>query len=104
MCLRLAIEFAPGDSALSTRRATDRIDVNALHERKVKHQSVVADSPAGNVMTAAAHGQIKTVGASEVDRVSYVGVAQAAGNQRRAPIDHPVVYPAYIVIPGCIAT
>jgi hypothetical protein len=55
-------------------------------------------------MTSTTHGQFKAVGASEVHCVGNVGAAEAAGDQRRALVDHPVMYPAYIVVPRFIRT
>src|SRR5262249_60330535 len=104
ICLPFPVEFAPRVSALSTRCAADRIDVNALHERQVKHQSALANSPAGNIMTAATHCQFEPVSAREVYRVNDVGVAHAAGNQRGPTIDQTVVYPPYLIVPGVIGT
>jgi hypothetical protein len=51
-------------------------------------------------MTTAAHSQIKAARASEVHRVNDIDAAQAASNQRRSPVDHTVVHPACIVVPG----
>src|SRR4030095_16005163 len=104
MRLRLAVEFTPGHSALGACCATERINVDALHERQFEHQPIVADGPAGNVMTAATHGQFEPVSAREVYRVNDVGIAQAAGNQCGPAIDHTVVYPPHLVVPGLLGT
>src|SRR4029434_3895578 len=100
MRLRLAVEFTPGHSALRARCATDRINVNTLHERHVEHQPIVADGPAGDVMTAAADGQFEPVSARAVYSVNDVGVARAAANKCGPAIDHPFVSPPYLVVPG----
>src|SRR5262245_10314324 len=104
ICLRLTVEFAPRDSTLSARCAAYRIDVNALHERQIKHQSALANSPAGNIMTAATHRQFEPMSAREVYRVNNVGVAHAAGNQRGPTIDQTFGYPPYLIVPGVIGT
>ena len=88
---RLAVQLAPEHAALRAHRARSRIDPDALHRRQVDHQRVVGDRAAGDVVPASAYADVEAVCAREADRVDDVGGVLAARDQRRPPVDEPVV-------------
>ena len=98
--MRRVIDIAPGAAALDAHRAVRRVDADALHAREVDHQAVVAGAEAGAVVAAAAHGEGQAVLAGEVDGADHIGHIDAAGNQRRALVDHAVVDLARLLVVG----
>ncbi len=97
---RLAVELAPERTALRARRLAGRVDVDALHRREVDHQRIVGDGAPGDVVAAAANRDVEALRASEADRVGDVRGVPAARDQRRPPVDHPVVDTSRVVVLG----
>jgi hypothetical protein len=98
MYLCLAIELLPQHAALRARRALARIDVNALHRREVDHQAVIDGGAAGDVVPAAADGDLQAERARELHGVDDVGRPVAARDEGRPPVDEPVVHAAGVVV------
>ena len=98
VCASRSPSVAPG-SDVGGRRSADRRST-LLHQRQVDHQPVVADRVAGDVVAAAAHGEQEVVVGRESDGVLNVGRAGAAGDQRRAPVDHGVPDRPRLVVAG----
>src|SRR5207253_10710894 len=91
-------EVPPGGAALGAGRATHWVHTHAPHARQVDHQATVADRKARHAMAAAAdrHDQVVALGKS--DRRHHVGDPGAADDQRRAPVDHPIMNGASAVV------
>ena len=70
-----------------------------MGERSID-QAVVAGAQAGAVVPTAAHGEGEAVCAREGDGGDDVGHVDAAGDQRRAPVDHAVIDAAALLIGG----
>ena len=102
MCL--AVILAPREARLGTRRAFGRIDPHALHPRQVNHEATIADSVAGDVMTASAHGHQQIVATGKVHRGHDIGHSSTAGDQRRPFVDHPIPDLAGVIIAGVTGT
>src|SRR5262249_44394073 len=62
------------------------------------HQAAVGDRQAGHVVTAAAHGYLGGLLASDVHCVGHVGDGAAPGDEPWTPVDQPVVHPADLVV------
>ena len=96
--LRLVIDVAPQGAALNESRALDGIDRDSAHRRQVDHDPAVAHCGAGDVVTAAANGDLEVVVAGEPHGCGHVGGAATAGDQSRAPVDGAVPDGAGIVV------
>ena len=92
--LRFAIELAQPQPRLRLRDAAGRIDPNSLHQRQIDHQPIGADGLAGIVVTATANGHEDIVVAGEPNAGENVGGSDAAGDQSRPSVDHPVPHAA----------
>jgi hypothetical protein len=95
---RRSVELAPGETGLGADGAGLGIDVDAFHGRQVDHQAAVGHRLAGDLVAAAAHRDLEFPFPGEVDGVDDIGGGQAAGDQRRALVDEPVVDVPGIVI------
>ena len=71
-------------------RATGSTRTPRIGERSITRPPS-HDGVAGHVVAAAAHRQQQAVLAGEVDRGDDVGGARAAGDQRRAAVDQPLL-------------
>ena len=88
--LRVPVELAQRKPGLSARRAPLRIDLNALHRRKVDHQTAVTHAVAGDVVAAAAHCHREIVLTSKAHAAHDVVGSGAPCDQGRALVDQPV--------------
>ena len=79
-----------------------RVDVDSLHRRQIDHQAVVDRGAAGDVVAAAADGDLEAERARELHGIGDVGRPVAAGDQRRPLVDEPVVHAAGVVIAGIV--
>jgi hypothetical protein len=86
----LAVHVAPERAALHPGTPRRRVDPHRAHHREVDHQPALAHRVAGHVVPAAAHRERQAVVAREADAVDHVRRAGAAGDQRRAAVDHAV--------------
>src|SRR5262249_21748893 len=84
------VELGPSYAALSARRPVGGIHFDCLHERKVDHQSIIADGCAGNIVSAPSHGGEKLVLASETDRSHDVRII-GAKRYKSGPTVNPSV-------------
>jgi hypothetical protein len=66
--------------------------------REVDHQAPVGDGAAGDVVAAAADGDLEAGLAGEAHRGRHVGGAAAAGDDRRLAIDETVLHAARGVV------
>ena len=98
--LRLVIEIAPRHAGLRRHRAPLPIDPDALHRRQVDHEPAVADGVAGDVVTAAAHGDQQLVGPREIDGGEHVGRTGAPRDQGGLAVDRAVPDTAGGVVAG----
>jgi hypothetical protein len=87
------IHLTPFDAPFGSRRPPLRIDLDAGHDRKVDHETVIEDGFAGDAVTAAFYREGKTLFAGEADGGGYIGCSGTAGDQRRALVDHPIPNP-----------
>ena len=55
---------------------------------EIDHQTAVGGGSPGDAMTSAAHGDLEAGGATEIDGGHHIGGRQAAGDERRALVDH----------------
>ncbi len=88
--LRLVIEVLPQDSGLSPGRLGRGIDVDALHQRQVDHEPVVAHGGSRDIVATATHRDQQALGRGEAHRLQHVGGARAAGDEARPLVDHRV--------------
>jgi len=88
--LRFVIEFSPCDPALSTGRAPEGINTDALHPRQVNHEAALTHRVASDVVAPATHGHQQVVSTGEVHRVDDVRHARTPRKQRRFPVDHAI--------------
>ena len=86
--LGLMVECAPLGPSLGPDSPLCRVDTNSGHFGKVDHQPIVAHAVAGEVVTAASHGNQDIVVAGEIDRIDNVRRPAALGNKSRPLVDH----------------
>ena len=106
-----AVELAHGDAGLSAHRSPCGVHMDALHRREVDHQPAFGHGLAGDVVPAAAHGDLEVSLPSGVHCVDDVGGIAATRDQRWALVDESVVDLAEavevvvaggsVVSPGC---
>ena len=97
------VDVAPACPALDADRACLRIHPDAVHPREVDDQTVVDGAQPRSAVPTAAHRQRQLLLAGEVDRGDDIGHVDAAGDQRRAPVDHAVVDLARLLVAGSVA-
>jgi hypothetical protein len=100
--LRLAVDIAQRTAGLRMRDFELGIDPNTAHLRTVDHKAAFHDGEPGDIVTAALHGHADARIARKVHTGDDVGGADAARNQRRAPVDHRVPDGAGFVVPGIV--
>jgi len=88
--LGLAVELAPEESRLRSRRSPLRVDPQALHRREIDHEPAVTHRGAGDVVAAASHGDEKIARACETHGGPDVGGAGAARDEPGTTIDRAV--------------
>lgn len=84
---------------LSDDGSLARIDVDPLHGGKVDHHTAVDGCPAGDVVAAAADGNLEVVPSTQLHRVDNIGDTRTAGNHRRPLVDHAVMKLSCLVVP-----
>jgi hypothetical protein len=67
-----------------------RVDPDRPHRRQVQHQPAVGHRDAQDAVAAAPHPQLQPQRPAQAHRGGDVGGAGAAGDDRRAPVDHRV--------------
>ena len=82
--VRLAVELAPRHAALGAHACGLRVDVDPRHLRQVDHQSAVGDRSAGDVVAAAADGDLRAARPRERESVRDVRRPAAARDQTPA--------------------
>ncbi len=97
---RLTVQLGPEAPALGAQRHRIAVDVDPSHRREVDHQRAVDHRPAGDVVTAAAHGDLQPLPPRKVDGIDDVGRVPALRDQRRAPVDHRVVDAPRLFVSG----
>ena len=65
-----------------------------LHRRQIDHQAAIGRRAARDVVPAAPHRDLEPERPRQLDGVGDVGGAAAAGDQRGALVDEPVVHAA----------
>ena len=96
MCL--PIELGPGNAALCSDCLADHIDVNALHQREVDHQTAFYRRSTGDVVSAATNCEFQAEFASEIDGIDDIRNPAASRDQRWPFVHHPIVDPPCIGI------
>ena len=93
------VVVAPGTPALRPRPCALAVDPDALHRREVDHQAAVGDG-ASRPRCGRRRGRRSRGSCSraELDGVDDVGGGVAAGDERRALVDQPVVDPAGLLV------
>jgi hypothetical protein len=94
------VEFPDRQPWLHAGRLSRGVDVTALHRGKIDHQAALVDRLAGDVVAAAADGDLEPFVLGEIDRSHDVGRVQAARDHRRMLVDQAVVNPARFVVTG----
>ncbi len=84
------IEIGERAAGLDGRSAGGRVHLNALHQREVDHETVVANGIARDVVAAPADRDEQVVRARELDRLDDIVSRPAARDQRRLAIDRRV--------------
>lgn len=92
------IEISEGATGLDGRPADIRVHLDALHQRQIDHEAVVADGIARDIVSAPSDRDDKVVLARELDSVNYIFRRRAAGNQRGLAVDHGVPDMACLVV------
>ena len=95
-----AVELADGDARLRSYRGSQRIDVDALHEREVDHQPALGDRPAGDVVATAADRDLDPFAPAESDRTQDVRGVQTSRDHRGMLVDQSVVDAPDLVVTG----
>src|SRR6185503_8941910 len=93
------VQLAERAAAIYAHGALGRIDADAAHERQVDDQAAFARPQTGAVVPAAADGHEQFLLAPEVDGGDDIGHIGAAGNERRALVDHDVVHGPRLIVP-----
>jgi hypothetical protein len=88
--LRGEVDVGPQGAALDHRRPCRRIDADGAHAGEVDDDAVVAGRMAGDVVAAAADGDLKPLVAGEANRRGDVGHALDASDHGRAAVDRAV--------------
>ena len=94
------VELTDGHARLRPSRGSDRIDVDALHQREVDHQPALGDRLAGDAVTAATNRDLESFAPAEVDSVGDVCRVQTARDHRGVLVDKPVVDAPSLVVSG----
>jgi hypothetical protein len=94
------VQLAPRHPALGPHGASVRVDLNALHLGQIDHHGVICDREARDVVATTAHADLEAGAAGESDGLGDVIGRSAAHDQRRPPVNHPVVDPAGVLVPG----
>jgi hypothetical protein len=96
--LCLVVDISPQGTTLDEGRALDRIDGDGAHRRQVDHDPAVAHRGTGDVVTAAANGDLEIAVTGEAHRCGHIGGAAAAGDQPRSSVDGAVPYGSGVVV------
>jgi hypothetical protein len=92
------IDLALRTSGPDTHRSGSRLDMYALHQRKINEEAIVAAAEPPAIVTASTDRDQKIVLAAKVNRGPHVGDVGAARHQARTFIDHSVVnFPRLLV-------
>ena len=89
--LRLSVVVAPGRAALGPDASRRRIDLHRAHLRQVDDEAAVAHGIAGDVVAAAADGDLEPVLTCGAHGRLRVGGATTLDDDRRTAVDEPVV-------------
>ena len=92
------VNLPPGRPALDPNGAGVGVDLDAAHRPEVDHDAVVAAAEAAAVVSAAADGEQRVMPARKPDHRRHVVGGRAAGDHRRALVDHRVVQRASVVV------
>src|ERR1700730_9966391 len=92
------IDIAPCASSTYRYRARGRVNPSVFYRRKVDDQSVVANSQAPRVVSAASDGEKQIMFSREIYRLDYICCIRAAGDQTRPFVYHSVVHLAGFII------
>jgi hypothetical protein len=92
------VELVPGDAALRPDGPPPPVHLDALHRREVDHQAAVGDGQAGDVVTAAAHGNLCGLLAAHRHGVGHVGDGAAPRDEPGALVDQAVLHPADLLV------
>ncbi len=82
----------------TVRLASARIHLDALHQRKIDHETAIAHGIARDVVPAASNGDDQIVLAREVDGADHILRRLAAGDQSGSAVDHGVPDLACLVV------
>jgi hypothetical protein len=89
--VRRGVEGPPGGTPLHPGGARGGIDVDPVHRGQVDHQPAVDGAEPRAVVSAAADGDRQPGSPADVERGLRIGNGCAAGDERRASVDHGVV-------------
>ncbi len=98
--LRGVVDVAEQRAAEHAGHARGRVDDHPAHGGEVDHHAVVDAAQAGAVVAAAADRDRQPLALRVPDRGHHVRGVGAAGDQRRAAVDHRVVELAALVVVG----
>jgi hypothetical protein len=86
------IHIALRATGIHPHSAVGGIDSDALHRRKVNHQSLITNSQPGTVVTSTADGDRKAILAGKIHRCHCVRHVRATNDNDETPIDHRIVH------------
>jgi hypothetical protein len=96
--LRGRVEVGEGAAGLDGRPAGVRVHLDALHQREVDHEAVVADGIARDVVPAPSDRDEQVVLARELDGLDDIFRRRAARDQRGSAVDHGIPDLAHRVV------
>ena len=96
--MRLPVEVSHSGATLGAGRTTYWVNTNAIHGRQVDHEAAITHGVASHAVAAPADRHEQVVGTRKIDGSDHVRYACAAGNQRRALVDHCVVDLAGLIV------
>ena len=101
-CAGRVVEVAEGAARPDLDGLRLRIDAHPLLEGEIDHEAVIDRAEPGTVVAAAANGDLQALFACEVHGGDHVGGVEAARDEARMLVDHPVVELASLVVAGIV--
>ena len=97
-CVRRMIDIAPGAAGAHRYRARGRIDTCIFYRREIDDETIVTNSEAARIVSAAADGQEQIVFSRKIYRADDIGHIRATRDQARPLRYHRIVNFAGVVI------
>jgi hypothetical protein len=92
------IDSAPQRATASQYGSFLWVYTDVVHLRQIDDEAIIADAQAAGIVAAAADGDAEPILAAEVYRRDNVCHIDAARDDTRSPVDHPVINLASLII------